>query len=271
MFRFLKSKIFFLNVFIAMALIIAVLWWVFRFLDDYTLHGESITVPDMYGFTTNELDSFLKEKKLRYIVMDSIYNIQAEKGVVIDQDPEPNSKVKQNRTVYLIVNAMSLPKVKVPKLVDLSLRQAIAMLETYGLKVGVLEYIPDIAKNAVLTQKIDDKEIEPGTMITRGTAVDLVLGDGLSEESVMVPLLIGMTTEEVLGVLKANSLNEGALVYDSSVRSSSDSVIAQVWKQNPAVDNGSIISLGGYVDLWFTRLGDKIIEAHILSAPDQKE
>ena len=260
MFRFLKSKMFFLNVFLATVLLVAILWWVLRFLDNYTLHGESITIPDLYGFNIKELDSFLVEKKLRYVVMDSIYDTEAEKGVVIDQDPKPNSKVKQNRMLYLIVNAMSPPKVKVPKLVDLSLRRAIAMLETYGLKVGVLEYIPDMAKNAVLTQKIDDKEIKPGTMITKGSAVDLVLGNGLSDESVMVPLLIGMTTEEVLGVLKAHSLNEGALVYDISVRSSSDSVIAKVWKQNPAIDNASMISLGGYVDLWLTLLGDKINE-----------
>ena len=61
--------------------------------------------------------------------------------------------------------------------------------------------------------------------------------------------------------MKAHSLNEGALVYDISVRSSSDSVIAKVWKQNPAIDNGSMISLGGYVDLWLTLLGDKINES----------
>jgi len=264
MFRFLKSKIFFLNVFIATVLVIVLLWWVLRFLDDYTLHGESITVPDLSDFTINELDSFLGEKKLRYVVMDSIYDTQAEKGVVIDQDPKPNMKVKQNRMVYIVVNAMSPPKVKVPRLVDLSLRQAIAMLETYGLKVGALEYKPDLAKNAVMTQKINDKEIEPGTMITKGSAVDLVLGDGLSDEKVMVPLLIGMTTDEAFGVLKANSLNQGALVYDGSVRSASDSVIAQVWKQNPAVLSArdkSMINLGGYVDLWFTLLGDKVNES----------
>ena len=245
---------------------IALLWWVFRFLDDYTLHGESITVPDLYGFSINELDGFLEEKKLRYVVMDSIYDTEAEKGVVIDQDPKPNFKVKQNRTVYLIVNAMSPPKVKMPRLVDLSLRQAIAMLETYGLKVGALEYVPDLAKNAVLVQKINGREVQPGAMIRKGSAVDLVLGDGLSDESVMVPLLIGMTTDEALAVLKESFLNPGALVYDSSVRDNSDSLIAKVWKQNPAVTvtgDGGIINLGGYVDLWFTLLGDKINEENI--------
>ncbi len=227
------------------------------------LHSKRADGKNRY-FSIDELDGFLEEKKLRYVVMDSIYDTKAEKGVVIDQDPKPNFKVKQNRTVYLIVNAMSPPKVKMPRLVDLSLRQAIAMLETYGLKVGALEYVPDLAKNAVLVQKINDKEIEPGTMIAKGTTVDLVLGDGLSDESVMVPLLIGMTTDEALAVFKESFLNHGALVYDSSVKDKSDSLIAKAWKQSPAItEEGSLMNLGGYVDLWFTLLEDKINEENI--------
>ncbi|MFH1320107.1 MAG: PASTA domain-containing protein [Bacteroidota bacterium] len=264
MFRFLISKKFFLNLIIAVILISALIWWVFRFLDNYTLHGESITVPNLSGYTVAELDSFLKEKELRYIVIDSIYDTQAERGVILDQDPKSNSKVKQNRTIYLVVNAMLPPMVKMPDLVDLSLRQAIAMLETCGFKVGELEYIPDIARNAVISQKIsikagENKEINPGTMIRKGAVIDLVLGDGLSDEKILVPLLIGLTRDEALVVLQSNYLNMGGRKYDESVKTPSDSAEAMVWKQNPDPESDqNMINLGDYVDLWFTLLEDKV-------------
>src|SRR5207244_4487249 len=97
------------------------------------------------------------------------------------------------RTIYLTVNAMMPPLVKMPNLVDLTLRQASAKLETYGFKLGTLEYVPDLAKNAVLSQKVKGKKIEPGTLIEKGVTVTLVLGDGLSDNKVSVPRLLNLT------------------------------------------------------------------------------
>jgi beta-lactam-binding protein with PASTA domain len=258
MWSFLKSRAFFFNLLIAGILVLGILWLVFKRLDEYTLHGESITVPDLKGFELVDLDTFLTERKLRYIVADSVFVASEKKGVVLEQDPEAGESVKENRRIYLIVNAVLIPKVKLPKLIDLSLRQAITTLETYGFFVGELEYAPDFATNAVISHEVNGVEVNAGELVERGATIDLMMGAGLSHEKIRVPLIVGLNKEEALMVLKKNSLNGGGVVYDEDIMTSSDSSSARVWKQHPQYGE-SMINLGSYVDFWLTNRYDKIV------------
>ncbi len=255
--KFLISKAFFVNLLVALILVGGILWYIFNFLDDYTLHGQTITVPDLSGMTIADLDTFLVEKKLRYVISDSIFEANAKKGVVLEQDPKPDVKVKEDRRVYIVVNAMQAPKIKMPNLVDLSLKMAIATLETYGFKVGELEYKPDLARDAVIAQKINGVEMEPGTMVTKGATIDLVMGDGYSDEQIHVPMLIGLRVKEAILLLKTSSLNAGGFTFDESVISASDTARARVWKQQPEYGK-NMIHLGGYVDMGLTVDKNKI-------------
>jgi len=264
MWSFLKSRIFFLNLLIAGILVSGILWFIFKSLDEYTLHGESITVPDLKGFEVIDLDTFLKDRKLRFIIADSVFIATEKKGVIVEQDPKAGISVKENRRIYLIVNAVLTPKVKLPNLIDLSLRQAISTLETYGFVVGELEYTPDIARDAVIGIKVNDIEINTGEMVEKGATVDLIMGDGLSDEEIRVPLIVGLNLEEALMVLKTSSLNGGGAVYDETVVTSADSSAAKVWRQHPEYGK-SMINLGGYVDFWLTRkYGNIVLDSSIV-------
>lgn len=145
----------------------------------YTMHGKVIDVPDFTGKSIDLLDKFSSNHKLKYIIIDSIYDFKKVKGTVANQIPAAGSKVKENRTIYLTVIANSPEQIQVPDLKDLSLRQAISILETYGLVPGKIEYINSEFKNAVLEQKYKDKPITPDFTVKVGSAIDLVLGDGI--------------------------------------------------------------------------------------------
>ena len=136
-----------------------------------------------------------------------------------------------------------------PNLVDLSLRRAISKLKSLDLSVGNLSFVPDMAKNIVLKQFIDDKEIEYGTQIFVGTKVDLVLGDGLSDVMVKLPNLDGLTKEDAEILLQMNSINLGLVLYDSSVN---DSTSAVVYRQRPSKEENEMINLGRNVDIFLT-------------------
>lgn len=245
--EFFTSKVFLINVVIALVFVAAVFGFTYNYLDNYTHHGESISVPDLRGLKVDRLQSFVTDKHLRYAIVDSIFELDKPAGTVVEQDPAPDSKVKEDRTIYLTVNASLPPKVKMPDLIDVSFRQAEAILMTFGLKVGTLIYKPDLAKNAVLGQHYRGYDINAGTEIPKGSVIDLVLGDGLGNSQVPVPNLIGLTKGEAMFVLKGSSLNIGSLFYEHAMR---DSTNAKVYKQSPEPSDSSSISQGEAVDLY---------------------
>jgi beta-lactam-binding protein with PASTA domain len=221
-----------------------------NWLDSYTLHGETITVPDLKGMSLQQVERQLKSKNLQYAVLDSLYDKNMKPNSVLDQNPKPEAKVKENRTIYLTINAYNPPKFKMPKLIDKSLRQAQIELESYGLLVGQLTYVPDMAQNAVLKQLVNGKEIKPGDLIAKGTAVDLVLGDGLGNTQVEVPFLLNLTLNEAKFVLTSSSLNIGALVFIGNI---SDTSRAVVVRQIPDVSSKRMLTMGESIDIFLAQ------------------
>lgn len=175
-FDFLKSKLFFKHLAIAIISLIIVLWGLIKFLNVYTHHGETAEVPDFKGKMMSELDIFIKEKNVRYTIIDSIYDPSQKAGIVIKQDPEAKTFVKHNRIIYLYVTSTQAPQILMPKLVDRSERQAIFMIESYGLKIGVVKEIAGDCKGCVLQQLYNGKEIEVGASIKKGSKIDLYIG-----------------------------------------------------------------------------------------------
>jgi beta-lactam-binding protein with PASTA domain len=245
----IKSKNFFVNIalmFLALIFMFILLTW---FLQWYTHHGESLTVPDFKGRTVEEVKQICAEKDLRYEIKDSVFAPDKPKLSVVEQNPKPGSKVKRNRRIYILINADKAPKVALPDLKDVQLRQAERILESYGFKRGKIEYVPDIALNAVLKNgmKVNGEVVDAGTLLDKGTIIDLVLGDGGQNQKVEVPDLIGKTMDGGLFILRGYALNLGSVIYDDNV---TDSTKAIIYKQRPLPSNSSIISQGSAVDIW---------------------
>lgn len=175
-FAFIKSKQFFIHASFAFVSVFAVLWILVKMMNSYTQHGESVEVPDFKGKTIKELENFVTGKDIRFQVIDSIYAPKEKPGIVLRQDPETKTRVKRNRTVYLYVNGMQPPKLVMPKLIDRSERQAILMIESYGLKVGKITQVAGDCNGCVLGQFVKGKAIESGALVKKGTAIDITIG-----------------------------------------------------------------------------------------------
>jgi len=253
---FLRGKKFvFINILAAAGIIFLIMFSVYKYLDAYTKHGETITVPDLRGMTSEKLSDFLVDKHLKFIIIDSVFLAKKPKGIVVEQDPLPNEKVKENRTIYITINKLVAPAVKFPSLEDYSYPYVTAFLETYGLKVGDLIYKPDLAKNRVLAARYKGREIRAGDMIPKGSEIGLTLGDGLGNTKVTIPSLVGLPLDEALFVLKASSLNKGAVISDSPI---SDTAAFRVYKQKPDPATSARISQGESVDIFVTQNLSKI-------------
>jgi beta-lactam-binding protein with PASTA domain len=173
---FIKSRQFWINLVLILALIFAIFFAIIKFLDSYTNHGKYTVVPDFTAKTIPSLPEFVKDKNVSYQIIDSIYDPAVNAGIVLWQDPPANSKVKHNRTVYLYVTGMVPPQVSMPRLIDRSERQARLIIETYGLKVGKVEYKKADCNGCVLAQSVKGREIPEGQGVPKGSAVSIVVG-----------------------------------------------------------------------------------------------
>ncbi len=249
---FLKSRVFFVNLLLAIVFFALVTWLTMTTLRVYTHHGEKISIPNLNGYTEYEVESILKEKNLRYKIIDSAYVASALPGSVIDQQPREGYKVKERRTIYLTIAALSPEKIRVPKVVDVSLREAKSHLENAGFIVGEVEYRPSEFMNLVLANLYNGKRLPADTVLERGSVINLVVGKGLSDEKTNIPELVGLSVNGATNELFAKNLNLGVLIYDQSFESKEDSLNAIIWKQVPAAGVGNKIELGSAIDIWLT-------------------
>lgn len=176
-FSFKNNRFFWLNL-IAMpiaviAIIIGVLYW----LDAYTLHGESILVPNTNGLPLQQARQEFDKRELKIAVVDSDYVKGMPAGAILDQKPAAGAKVKKGRTVYLTINTDEVPKVAIPDIIDnSSFRQAEARLRALGFKMTAPEFIEG-EKDWVYGVKCNGKELSVGAKVPRESVLTLRVGD----------------------------------------------------------------------------------------------
>ena len=239
------------NVLLLILVVFIIFYGTLKMLKLYTHHGEALLVPDVKAMTLEEAVKTLQSKKMRWHLSDSVYVSSVIPGAIVNQSPEPGSKVKKNRRVFLTINALAPEKVKVPDVVGISFRQAKTTLESQGLNVGEITYEPDIAKDNVLQQLYRGKEIRKGAEVIKGSDIELVLGAGLSDELAPVPNLMGKTLLELREIKTKYFFNFG-VIYDNTVITRADSAKAFIFQQRPAASADAMLPLGSHIDVWMT-------------------
>jgi len=230
MFKFITHRSFFVNLLVALALVLAVVFVFFFALGSITRHNESVTVPSVTGKSLAEATSFLEQKQFNVSVQDSVYIDTLPPLTVVKQSPQSEDVVKIHRTIYLTINRANPPLIDMPDLRGFSFRSAQMFLESMGLKAGKISYTPDIARNAVKYQLINGKTVEPGTKVPMSSAIDLVLGTGLGETQLSVPDLIGLTLSQARDYIAGDDIGIGVVLLEGTV---TDTTNAYIVRQNP--------------------------------------
>jgi eukaryotic-like serine/threonine-protein kinase len=250
--EFLKSRIFWKQIGLALAGGVAILIILIIWLNIYTRHGQSRPTPEVRGLSIDEAKEVAAKNRMRFQVIDSVYTAFVPRGCVAEQIPLPGHRVKRGRMIKVTINAFSPEMVAVPDLVGLPRRQALSLLETAGLQPGQLNYVPDLTVDFVLKQTLHGREVSPGDSVQKGMVIDLVLGRGLSSQYTPVPRLLGTTLEQARNEILGSSLNLGAYVFDATVLTGIDSLNAFVYKQNPDYHRDATAQLGSAVYIWLT-------------------
>jgi eukaryotic-like serine/threonine-protein kinase len=250
-FQFIIGNFYLRNLSLVIILSIILIVLTFSFLRVYTHHGQAMSVPNLFGLTEKEAATELEKRELKYLLIDSVYITTEKKGVVVDQIPKPEYKVKKDRTIFLTINSHTPEKVVMTDLIGFSYRQAQFELNNRGLEIGRLIPVPDIKKGMVLRQKINGSLIMKGDTILKGSKIDLEIGDGNSNERVTVPDLINMNVVQAKNKLNSLYLNM-ADIFDNTVLSREDTLHALAFRQKPEASKWARLPLGSFVDVWFT-------------------
>lgn len=253
-FKFLTRRIFYKHIAIYGLVVLLVLSLASIFLNYYTGHGEKMKMPDLRGKTIAEIQNIADKNGFELVVVDSIYIPEKRQGTILDHTPKPGAYIKKNRVVFLSVTSVNPEMIKMPDLVNTTLRQAQTIMESYGLQMGRLQYRPDYAENLVLAQLFGGRKIKVGQKIQKGSKIDLVLGMGMGDSlTTEIPNLVGLGYKDAVMAISGAMLNLGAKVCDGSIQSYSDSLDAYVWKQDPPYQEGQKLVPGSIIDIWLKK------------------
>ncbi|UII80536.1 PASTA domain-containing protein [Flagellimonas sp. CMM7] len=176
---FLKSKIFLIQIGLALVSVVLFCFLVLQWLKGSTNHGEFVEVPDFSKMSVTEMRKSVENAGLRYQVLDSSnYNPDYPRFSILDQDPPAGNKVKSNRKIYFTVNPSGYKKVTVPDIIQVTQRNAASMLRAVGLDVQRVTYIDELGRDMVYRMKHKGKYLKPGDKLPKTSKIELICGNG---------------------------------------------------------------------------------------------
>ena len=231
---FLKQLGFVFIFYLAIALIL-LLW-----LGFYTNHGQKLELPDYRNkiFTKSALDA--KKKKFELLIDDSIHVVGRKGGIIIDQNPKPGAKVKENRKIYVIVTKYRPDKIKLeelPSLYGRSFDTKKKELEFIGLRSRVIGYEYDKGEpNYILKVYYRGRPVitsegnASGVEIDKGGVLDFVVSKksgGMTD----LPDMRCMSVSQAIFMIESRNLLVGAITKNGALVSEPAGFVIS---QNPA-------------------------------------
>jgi beta-lactam-binding protein with PASTA domain len=179
LFKYITSKTFFLQAFIAAAIVAAFTFLLILFLDFRTNHGQEIKVPDLSKMKLEIAEEKLNEIDLEVFLLDTVdFNPEFPPFTILEQDPKAGSLVKDGRKIYVKLNAGEFTNIEIPEFKDKTYRQILATIKSLTLKEGKITYKPHIAKDVVLQIYQNGRRLRAGDIVKKNSTLDFVLGDG---------------------------------------------------------------------------------------------
>ncbi|HEX8270617.1 MAG TPA: PASTA domain-containing protein [Flavobacterium sp.] len=177
--NYLRSRTFVYQLLMAIGIVAVLAYLMMHWLTYKTNHGEEITVPDLSKLSEEQVEEKLDNLELDYVLLDTVdFKKNYPKYSVVEQDPLPGAKVKEDRKIYIKINSGGFTSVKIPDLIEKTYRQAAPTLAALGLVEGKVTYKPYLGKDMVLEMWMNGKKLKPGDKVWKASVIDLVLGDG---------------------------------------------------------------------------------------------
>ncbi|MDX1912608.1 MAG: PASTA domain-containing protein [Saprospiraceae bacterium] len=234
-------------------LLMLTFWW----LKCYTNHGESVQVPSYTGMSFREAAKKARARDFGVAVSDSIYLPGEPPGQIVAQDPKPNSRVKEGRTIYFTVTKNNPDILKIPdlrsgddyeiysrRLTRLGLKPRI-VARAADPSVGPNTIIDVVYKGDTITEKLRLESVP----VEMGATIDFIVSEEVTL-TVNIPDCLCHTLGEAKFLLQTSELSIGTIIKDATV---TDEESAYVWRQSPKFDPHGTMRKGERIDLYLTQ------------------
>ncbi len=199
---------------------------------------EIMPVPNLIGKNISEAQAILNQNNLKFEVVKKQFDVNLEKGTVLRQKPKPDRLIKEDRIVYLTISE-GIEEITVPKLANLSKRQARVELINSGLSLGNINEIH--SDNIEAGMVISQSPVE-GTKLKYNDRVNIVISKG-SENQIVLPDLSSLTLEEATQKLLSLGLNVGTVTTIENETFQDGIVVGQFPTAEKVVNKGSFVDL----------------------------
>jgi beta-lactam-binding protein with PASTA domain len=201
--------------------------------------GRLCVLPDLTELSLKEAEGILQERGLSLEVLAEEYDPSEPPGVILSQNPAPQSKVKTGRVVKVVVSKGE-KMVLVPDLTGVSLRQAEIMLHEKGLKAGEIIWV---VSGTFPQDVVVGGSPSFGLSVPVGMSVNLEVSLGSSPDTVATPDLAGRSLEEARSILRELGLEIGEVTYEVDNDLAVDTVLEQFPPEGAEVERGAKINL----------------------------
>jgi len=219
--------------------VILVLLFDFIVLPLYTNKGAEKELPDVTEIHFQEATLQLEKKGFELIVDHMQHDATYPESTVIYQDPEPFTKVKRGRRIYVTLSRGER-LVIVPKVIGRSERDAGFDLKQAGLKLGEIFYEYDDYYNAGIVTK---QTIEPETEVTADTPIDITVSNGRLPTRFLVPDVVGKSLDTAKKMLRRAGLRVGTIRYEIKENLIPETVIMQSIDPDEEVNRNTRVRL----------------------------
>lgn len=159
------------------AVAVLLVWFAMIFLNVWTHHGSTSTVPQVKNMSYATAAELLRDCDLGIEISDSVYDRDAAPGTVLESWPHAGAVVKRGRQVYVTITAFSPKMVRLTMPVTgVSSRQAVSYLRGLGITdvriVNVPSQYPDLVESA----KVDGRLLRVDSEIPVTATVTLEVG-----------------------------------------------------------------------------------------------
>lgn len=240
--EFVKSKLFFKHLGLMTIVFLVILIIAFALLNLYTRHGAESIMPEIEGSFIDQVGEIEGMENFEVVVIDSIYTPGEKAGKIVSQDPKAGSKIKNGRTVYVIITSTTGEYIPMPNCKDQSVRSAVNQLTNVGLRVGKFIFNVGDFNNVVVGQRYKGNPITEGEKIQRGEEIDLVVEMNEEVYTTTMPNIIGLTESEAEKKLWESALNVGKKTFEGK-KDIIHSRVVSFSPNNLSVTKGTTISI----------------------------